>query len=206
MNEVQMLHEVASIDWMQFAGAILIFMGFFIAVVSLIDKFSNIIGRPIGWFKRNDNDHELLLETKKEMDLLSQKHERDTMESAKHGKEVKATLNAFITEIKQMVGELKNDQKAYAEEQHHISEQLDIITKYNKLRNDALIEEMCDRISQKIRYYVNTLHGIPEDEYDDFVRLMNCYIEIGGNHGLQAKFKKCINTLPILPVETKIQQ
>lgn len=74
----------------------------------------------------------------------------------------------------------------------------------NKARDEATIEEMCDRIGQKTRYYINVLHGIPEDEYDDFVRLFHAYESIGGNHGAKQKYEYCIEHLEVLPIRKEI--
>jgi len=53
----------------------------------------------------------------------------------------------------------------------------------------AQIESLNDRIRQKCRYYIS-LGYIPEDEVEDFERMMKTYEKIGGNHGLQKKYSK----------------
>ena len=73
----------------------------------------------------------------------------------------------------------------------------------NKLHTcqDALVEDLHDRINQKCRYYMNVLHGIPEDEFESFHRLCDAYGRNDGNHGLAKKVEYCVNNLPIIPIE-----
>lgn len=63
---------------------------------------------------------------------------------------------------------------------------------------EAQMESMCDRIEQKCKSYIE-LNGIPEDEYDSFVRLFKAYQGINGNHGAEAKYNYCITNLKIIP-------
>lgn len=70
--------------------------------------------------------------------------------------------------------------------------------KRNKAVTEAQMESMCDRIEQKCKNYIE-LNGIPEDEYDSFVRMFKAYQGIGGNHGAEAKYNYCINNLKIIP-------
>ena len=75
------------------------------------------------------------------------------------------------------------------------------------LRIDALVvankEMLAEKINEKYKYYIG-LGGIPEDEYDEFVSMHKAYNGLGGNHHGDAKFKYCIEHLPIIPVETKL--
>lgn len=64
-------------------------------------------------------------------------------------------------------------------------------------------ESLADRINQKYKYYLR-INGIPEDEVDEFVELHKAYKGVGGNHSGDAKFKYCIEQLPILPAENKL--
>ena len=64
-------------------------------------------------------------------------------------------------------------------------------------------EMLAEKINEKYKYYLS-IRGIPEDEYDEFVSLHTAYKGVGGNHHGDAKFKYCIDHLPIIPVETKL--
>lgn len=77
----------------------------------------------------------------------------------------------------------------------------DIMQKIDALVN-ATMETMCDRIEQRCKYYINDLHGIPEDEVSSFTSMFNAYKAIGGNHGAEAKYNYCINNLPLIPIST----
>lgn len=65
--------------------------------------------------------------------------------------------------------------------------------------NEAIIEILYDRISQRCRVYINELKGIPEDEVENFQRTVEAYRACGGNHGLETKYEYCIEKLPIIP-------
>ena len=41
--------------------------------------------------------------------------------------------------------------------------------------------------------------GIPENELGDFQRMFDVYSDIGGNHGLEARFEKTKAELPLIP-------
>lgn len=67
---------------------------------------------------------------------------------------------------------------------------------------NALIEILNDRLTQKCNFYTHS-KGIPEDEIEDFQRMFDVYKAIGGNHGLEVRFNKTKNELPIIPYKTE---
>lgn len=84
-----------------------------------------------------------------------------------------------------------------------ISTKVDTLEK--KLDNTTVAsrESLADRINQKYKYYLR-INGIPEDEINEFVELHKAYKGVGGNHSGDAKFKYCMEQLPILPAENKL--
>lgn len=59
---------------------------------------------------------------------------------------------------------------------------------------------LADRLLQASRYYINTLHGIPEDEVESFTNMYNLYVKRGdGNEGLNAKVQYCLDKLDVIP-------
>lgn len=65
---------------------------------------------------------------------------------------------------------------------------------------DATIEDLYDCINRKCKYYMYTVHGVPDDERDSFIRLFEKYTQCGGNHGLGDRVNYCLNNLPRLQV------
>jgi type II secretory pathway component PulC len=167
------------------------------AIISLFEWFITKFGIETNWIKKKREDHELLTQTTKDLTLLQKEHKESVEQSIKHDKEIKNNLSNFMVEIKQSVSEIKSEQK-------ELSLLIEKIIELNNTQRNAMMEEMCDRIGQKTRYYINDLKGIPEDEYEDFVRLFNAYKSINGNHGAEAKYNYCINNLPILPAKSKV--
>lgn len=178
----------------------------FKAITLLCDWIVQRFGLETKSSLRKKQDHELLISTNNELSLtksdltaLVQEHEESVKQSIKHDEVIRNELSVFSSDIKNAIAVVQ-------EKQDEIVLTVNSIVLSNEARDNAMMEEMCDRISQKARHYINDLHGIPEDEYDDFVRLFKAYQGIHGNHGAEAKYKYCIEHLPILPVETKLIQ
>lgn len=166
-------------------------------IVTLWDWFSVKMGLEFSWQRKKREDHELIVATAKRLAELQDKQLEDTKQSIAHDQKIKNGLSDFMDDMKEAIDKIQK-------EQAEIVQKIDAMVNSNIARDNASMEEMCDRIGQKTRLYINTLHGIPEDEYDDFVRLFHAYKGIGGNHGAEAKYNYCINNLPVLPVKTKI--
>lgn len=71
---------------------IFIIMSAAIAAVSIIGKFSEIIGKPVKWVRKKNNDHELLADTIKSLSMLQHQHEHDVKESDEHDNEIRKDL------------------------------------------------------------------------------------------------------------------
>lgn len=71
-----------------------------IAMCVIIGKFAEYIGKPIKFFQRNNNDHELLLKTIENVNALQERHKIDTENSIKHDEIIQNDLekltNMFI--------------------------------------------------------------------------------------------------------------
>lgn len=82
---------------------IFIVMSAIIAVFSIIGKFSEIIGKPVKWIQKKNQDHELLMETIQSLTALQHKHEHDVKESDEHDdtirKDLKILTNMLLNKI-----------------------------------------------------------------------------------------------------------
>ena len=92
---------------------IFILMSGIIAMVTIIGKFSEIIGKPAKWVKSKNSDHELLIKTSQNLSELQRKHEEDVKQSDKHDEEmrndIKKLTDMFIDkEINDMRWEINN--------------------------------------------------------------------------------------------------
>lgn len=93
--------------------SIFIIISGFISIVTLIGKFSEIIGKPVKWVKNKNEDHDLLIQTVRNLSALKKKHEEDVKQSDKHDEDmrndIKKLTNMFIDkEINDMRWEINN--------------------------------------------------------------------------------------------------
>ncbi len=92
---------------------IFIVMSGIIAIVTIIGRFSEIIGKPVKWVKNKNVDHNLLIQTANNLTALQERHEKDVADSNSHDeeikKEIKKLTDMFIDkEINDMRWEINN--------------------------------------------------------------------------------------------------
>lgn len=110
MDELQ---TFLNLDWVALILSIFIFMSGAIAIVTIIGKFSEIIGKPVKWVRNKQKDHELIIKNENAIQELSKRHEEDTKESIRHDKAIEDKLekltDMFINkEISDMRWEINN--------------------------------------------------------------------------------------------------
>lgn len=110
MDEIETLLKL---DWIAIILSMFILMSGVIAIVTIIGKFSEIIGKPVKWVKNKQEDHELLIKTVQDLKTLHDKHEEDTRESIRHDKMIENKLETltdlFVNwEISSMRWEINN--------------------------------------------------------------------------------------------------
>lgn len=71
---------------------IFILMSGIIAIVTIIGKFSEIIGKPVKWIRDKNADHLLLVSTANSLFELQDKHEASVKESIRHDEMIKKDL------------------------------------------------------------------------------------------------------------------
>lgn len=69
-----------------------------ITVYEIIGKFSKIIGKPVKWVREKENDHALLLQTIKRVDILQEEHDESVKQSIRHDEMIRSDLKN-LTEI-----------------------------------------------------------------------------------------------------------
>ena len=72
--------------------SIFIIMSSFIAIAEIIGKFSSIIGKPVRWVKKKNEDHDLLIQTANGLDDLNKRHNETVEQSIKHDYDIKRDL------------------------------------------------------------------------------------------------------------------
>ena len=134
-----------------------------IAVYEIIGKFSKIIGKPVKWVRDKEKDHELLMQTSKELKDLEEHHKKDVSESIKHDEKIEKNLEVLTSmvldkaiddyryEILDFCSALSNGRKYNRESFNHIFsvyEKYEKILKENKMEN-GLVEESIKFIREK---------------------------------------------------------
>lgn len=150
---------------------------------------------------------ELAKTTAENLDKLQKKHCKDEEEFRNnlnnYIEESRKDRKALHDEMTKFADNRVNDRKQSLDIQKELRDSISVRDEMLSSLVTAQKEMLAEEINKKYKQYI-ALKGIPEDEYDEFVALHDAYNEVGGNHHGDAKFKYCIDHLPIIPVETKL--
>lgn len=86
-------------------------MAAIIAMVEIIGKFSNIIGKPVKWVQKKNEDHELLMRTAKGLDELNKRHDESVEQSIRHDKIIRDDLTSVSDKVDAVSAQITNMQK-----------------------------------------------------------------------------------------------
>ena len=142
MDEIIALTEINF--KMVFTGIIVILVGV-VSIVSLIEKISIIIKKPVKWLKNRDDDHELVIKTAEELKKLSKKHEEDTKQSIRHDEMIREDLERLThividTKIDDMRWEILDFTSALTSGRRYNKESFDhVISQHEKY--EKILEE-----------------------------------------------------------------
>lgn len=118
-------------------------------------------------------------------------------------KAVLSLLEWFVEKLGLETGEMKRrrlDRARFEDIQRELGDSVKKIQDLTRAQREIL----ADRINEKYKCYIS-LHGIPEDEVEEFTDLHTAYKGLGGNHSGDAKYEYCRDHLPVIPVETKLK-
>ena len=131
MGTIDLLFETNIIRWVYIT---LILLSGITAILVVIEKFFNFIGKPIKWLNRNNKDHELILETSKVLSELQVKQNEDVKQSIRHDDMIKedlVKLSETVDNIAITLNEMK--EKNNITEVKKLKEKL--VGYYNKYKN-----------------------------------------------------------------------
>lgn len=89
---MEQIIELFKLDVTSITISIFYILSAVIAMVSIIGKFSEIIGKPVKWLRKKQEDHDLLIKTAQTLDALQQKHEDDVRQSNHHDEVIREDL------------------------------------------------------------------------------------------------------------------
>lgn len=229
MNDILALQQINLAQWFVDLLVIMIAVS---AIVGIIGRFSDLIGKPFKWVKKKNEDHDLLINLSKRVSELTDKHITDMEISDRNDAEIKKCLDDFvrtsserneqvrkdlaisINKIEENITKLYDDNLAYRDVSRDIrdgmNQKIQAIIERNE-RKDELVDAIAngnkellgDKIDQKFEKYVR-LKGIPENEVDEFESLCQAYFRLKGNHNRKSRYEYVKNNMPILPVETSL--
>lgn len=148
-----------------FAGVIIILVGI-VSIISLIEKISVIIKKPVKWLKNRDDDHNLVIQTGKELKELREKHEEDTRQSIRHDEMIREDLQRLTSlfldkQIDDMRWEILDFTSALSSGRKYNRESFDHIFRiYNKYEKILEENKMENGLVEESIKYVREQYGI----------------------------------------------
>lgn len=95
---MELITELYKQDIPSLIFGIFIVISAIITIYEIIGKFSKIIGKPVKWVREKENDHALLLQTIKRVDILQEEHDESVKQSIRHDEMIRSDLKN-LTEI-----------------------------------------------------------------------------------------------------------
>lgn len=216
------IEEVLKIDIVAVLFGLFVIFSAILAIAKIIEELSILIGKPVKWIRRRNDDHQLILDTANNLKQLQEKQAVDAEQSIKHDKKIKEDLRNFMSEIRDSIAETQKQVTEYSYHRIHDREQSFRIQKEltdsikdiadgGKKREEQIEAVMAGNrellgaeIDRRFDKYIG-LRGIPSDELDEFMSLHDAYKGCKGNHNRDAKYEYIIENLPVLPVESKLK-
>lgn len=96
MEEIKALFQL---DFVSIIISIVIIMSAVVSIATLIGKFSVIIGKPVKWIKKKNEDHELLIQTIKNVELLQTRQDEAIKQSIRHDEMIKDDMNKLTETV-----------------------------------------------------------------------------------------------------------
>ena len=97
---VYLVENIQKLEGFDFFGWIIagfMLIGVITACAKIITEFSVLIKKPIGSAKQRKEDHELLIQTAKNLSELQELHNKDNNECVKHDEEIRDDLKKLTT-------------------------------------------------------------------------------------------------------------
>lgn len=172
MEEIKALFQL---DFVSIIISIVIIMSAVVSIATLIGKFSVIIGKPVKWIKKKNEDHELLIQTIKNVESLQKKQDEAIKQSILHDGLIKDDINKLTETVNGIAVTLTEMQKRES------------LTELAKLK---------DKLLAYYREYKD------KDEWnhlesDVFWGLYDSYIEHGGNSFVKKEIEPVMRKLRI---------
>lgn len=208
------LTQVMTMDFGQLFLNVLTIIAAILFVVTLLEKFFILIGRPLKWIKKNDSDHQVLMDAISTMKSMQETHAADKKEVNDKNDKLEKALTTFMDEvrndIKTFTDNRIHDRAQSLEIQQQWTDSIQAVVDNNQIRDAQINALMCgskellgNTIDERYEKYIN-LGGIPQNEVDEFDSIYDAYTGLNGNHGRETKYEYVKEHLPVIPVKTEL--
>lgn len=89
---MDILEQVLNMNWVGWVLGLFLLLSAAVFIGSIISKFADMIGKPIGALRQRKLDHEMTIANAEAIRELSKKHEEDTKNSIKHDELIRKDL------------------------------------------------------------------------------------------------------------------
>ena len=152
MSNIEALFQV---DFKGFVLTIFIILFGISTAIDIVGKVAAHLGKPIGWVKRNKEDHDLIIDTANEVKELRTKLTDSVHQSILHDKMIKDDLTQLSLSVKTLSTKLDNMQ-GRMDEAEVAKMRARLIEYYHKFRNaDEWSYLDKDAFTQILREYEN---------------------------------------------------
>ncbi|MDE6253337.1 MAG: hypothetical protein K2M78_12020 [Lachnospiraceae bacterium] len=173
MTEIK---NIFQLDYSSIVISIFIILSAIIAAVNIIGRFSEIIGRPVKWIKKKNEDHELLINTSKGLLALEEKQLEDVKQSIRHDKIISDKLENLTKmfldkQIDDMRYEILDFASALSTGRKFSKEQFDhVLNTYRKYEN---ILEQNNLSNGQVTTSMEVINEIYKDELKKALKYQN---------------------------------
>lgn len=131
---METISELLKQDISSLISGIFIVLSGIIAMVSIIGKFSEIIGKPVRWIQNKNSDHMLLQQSVEKMAMLQNQQEEDRKQSIRHDESIQKDLQKLTNTVNGIA--LTLDQMQKKDNETELKRLKDSLVRYyNKYKN-----------------------------------------------------------------------
>lgn len=110
------IREFFGIDWKAFGITIFVALLGFQAIIQVLHWFlCDFLGLETKAMREKKEEHELLMDTAKELQNLSKQHSEDVKQSIKHDQKIQENLDQRMEEIRKAIADTQNIVNTYSE-------------------------------------------------------------------------------------------
>lgn len=131
---MDMIIQLFNLDISSWMITFFIILSAIIAIYEILGKFSKIIGKPLKWVRKKDNDHDLLISTINDVKELRKSHDESVKQSIRHDEMIKDDISS-LTKTVNNIADTLSTMKSENNETKLKELKGSLIRYYNKYKN-----------------------------------------------------------------------